>query len=30
MNFAKHSGVTKDAVPFEDLVATRFSHLWKE
>jgi ABC-type nitrate/sulfonate/bicarbonate transport system substrate-binding protein len=30
MNFAKRSGVTKDAVPFEDLVATRFSHLWKE
>jgi ABC-type nitrate/sulfonate/bicarbonate transport system substrate-binding protein len=30
MNFAKRSGVTKDAVPFDDLVATRFSHLWKE
>jgi ABC-type nitrate/sulfonate/bicarbonate transport system substrate-binding protein len=30
MNFAKRSGVIKDAVPFEDLVATRFSHLWKE
>jgi NitT/TauT family transport system substrate-binding protein len=30
MNFAKGYGLIKDAVPYEDLVATQFSHLWKE
>jgi NitT/TauT family transport system substrate-binding protein len=30
MNFAKGHGLIKDAVPYEDLVATQFSHLWKE
>jgi len=30
MSFAKRSGVIKDAVPYEDLVATEFSHLWKD
>jgi NitT/TauT family transport system substrate-binding protein len=30
MNFARAYGLIKDAVPYEDLVATPFSHLWKE
>ena len=30
MNFATGYGLIKDAVPYEDLVATQFSHLWKE
>ena len=30
MNFAKGHGLIKDAVPYEDLVAVEFSHLWKE
>ena len=30
MKFAKGHGLIKDAVPFENLVATQFSHLWKE
>ena len=30
MNFAKRYGVIKNAVPYEDLVATQFRHLWKE
>jgi hypothetical protein len=30
MNFAMGYGLIKDAVPYEDLVATQFSHLWKE
>jgi ABC-type nitrate/sulfonate/bicarbonate transport system substrate-binding protein len=30
MNFAKRYGVIKDVVPYEDLVATQFSHLWAE
>jgi hypothetical protein len=30
MNFAKGHGLIKDAVPYEDLVAIQFSHLWKE
>jgi len=30
MKFAKRYGVIKDAVPYEDLVATQFSHLWTE
>jgi NitT/TauT family transport system substrate-binding protein len=29
INFAKGYGLIKDAVPYEDLVATQFSHLWK-
>jgi len=29
MNFAKGFGLVKDAVPYEELVATQFSHLWK-
>jgi NitT/TauT family transport system substrate-binding protein len=29
MKFAKGSGLIKDAVPYEGLVATRFSRLWK-
>jgi NitT/TauT family transport system substrate-binding protein len=30
MNFAKSSGLIKDAVPYEDLVASELSHLWKQ
>jgi NitT/TauT family transport system substrate-binding protein len=30
MKFAKSSGLIQDAVPYEDLVATQFGHLWKE
>jgi NitT/TauT family transport system substrate-binding protein len=30
MKFAKRTGVIKDAVPYDDLVATEFSHLWKQ
>jgi ABC-type nitrate/sulfonate/bicarbonate transport system substrate-binding protein len=30
MKFATGFGLIKDAVPYEDLVATEFSHLWKE
>jgi NitT/TauT family transport system substrate-binding protein len=30
MNFAQRYGVIKDVVPYEDLVATQFSHLWAE
>jgi NitT/TauT family transport system substrate-binding protein len=30
MNFATRYGLTKHAVPYEDLVATQFSHLWSE
>src|SRR6516162_334664 len=30
MNFARAYGLIKDAVPYEDLVATQFSYLWKE
>jgi len=30
MNFAKGHGLVKHAVPYEDLVAVEFSHLWKE
>jgi NitT/TauT family transport system substrate-binding protein len=30
MNFATSYGLIKHAVPYEDLVATQFSHLWKE
>ena len=30
MKFAKGHGLIKHAVPFENLVATQFSHLWKE
>jgi hypothetical protein len=30
MKFATGFGLIKDAVPYEDLVATQFSHLWKE
>jgi NitT/TauT family transport system substrate-binding protein len=30
MKFAKSYGLIKDAVPYEDLVATEFRHLWKE
>jgi NitT/TauT family transport system substrate-binding protein len=30
MNFVKRYGVIKDTVPYEDLVATQFSHLWSE
>ena len=30
MNFAKSHGLIKDAVPYQDLVATHFGHLWKE
>jgi len=30
MKFATSSGLIKDAVPYERLVATKFSHLWKE
>jgi ABC-type nitrate/sulfonate/bicarbonate transport system substrate-binding protein len=30
MNFAKNSGLIKDAVPYEDLVASELSHLWKQ
>jgi NitT/TauT family transport system substrate-binding protein len=30
VKFAKTSGLIKDAVPYEDLVATEFAHLWKE
>jgi ABC-type nitrate/sulfonate/bicarbonate transport system substrate-binding protein len=29
MSFAKSYGLIKDAVPYEDLVATELSHLWK-
>ena len=29
MKFATGFGLIKDAVPYEDLVATQFSHLWK-
>jgi hypothetical protein len=30
MNFAKSYGLIKNSVPYEDLVATQFSYLWKE
>jgi ABC-type nitrate/sulfonate/bicarbonate transport system substrate-binding protein len=30
MKFASRSGVIKDAVRYHDLVATEFSHLWKD
>jgi ABC-type nitrate/sulfonate/bicarbonate transport system substrate-binding protein len=30
MKFATGSGLIKDAVPYEDLVATEFRHLWKQ
>jgi NitT/TauT family transport system substrate-binding protein len=30
MKFATRTGLVKDAVPYADLVATQFSHLWKE
>ena len=30
MTFAKSSGLIKDAVPYENLVASQLSHLWKE
>ncbi len=30
MKFAKSYGLIKDAVPYENLVATEFRHLWKE
>jgi ABC-type nitrate/sulfonate/bicarbonate transport system substrate-binding protein len=30
MNFAKSAGLIKDAVPYEDLVASELSHLWKQ
>ena len=30
MKFATSSGLIKDAVPYETVVATKFSHLWKE
>ena len=30
MKFAKSSGLINAAVPYEDLVATEFGHLWKE
>ena len=30
MKFAKGYGLIKDAVPYEDLVPTQFSHLWKQ
>jgi hypothetical protein len=30
MNFAMGHGLIKHAVPYEDLVATPLSHLWKE
>jgi ABC-type nitrate/sulfonate/bicarbonate transport system substrate-binding protein len=30
MKFAKAARLIAEAVPFDDLVATRFSHLWKE
>jgi NitT/TauT family transport system substrate-binding protein len=30
MSFARSSGLIKDAVPYEALVATQFRHLWKE
>jgi NitT/TauT family transport system substrate-binding protein len=30
MTFAKSSGLIKDAVLYENLVASQFSHLWKE
>jgi NitT/TauT family transport system substrate-binding protein len=30
MSFAKGSGLIKDAVPYEALVATQFKHLWEE
>ena len=29
MNFAKGVGLIKDVVPYEDLVTSQFSHLWK-
>jgi len=29
MTFAKRTGVIKDAVLYQDLIATEFSHLWK-
>jgi ABC-type nitrate/sulfonate/bicarbonate transport system substrate-binding protein len=29
MKFATRTGLVKDAVPYADLVATQFSHLWK-
>jgi NitT/TauT family transport system substrate-binding protein len=29
MKFATRTGLVKDAVPYGDLVATQFSHLWK-
>jgi NitT/TauT family transport system substrate-binding protein len=29
MRFATRAGLVKDAVPYGDLVATQFSHLWK-
>jgi ABC-type nitrate/sulfonate/bicarbonate transport system substrate-binding protein len=30
MKFATSHGLTKEAVPYEDLVATQFTHLWTE
>jgi ABC-type nitrate/sulfonate/bicarbonate transport system substrate-binding protein len=30
MKFATSSGLIKDAVPYETVVATKFSHLWKQ
>src|SRR5262249_8076213 len=30
MSFAKSYGLIKDAVPYEDLAVTAFSHLWKQ
>jgi len=30
MKFAKGFGLIKDAVPYEDVVATQFSHLWTQ
>jgi ABC-type nitrate/sulfonate/bicarbonate transport system substrate-binding protein len=30
MKFAKRTGVIKEAVPYDDLVATEFSYLWKQ
>ena len=30
VKFARSSGLVKDAVPYDDLVAVQFAHLWKE
>ena len=30
MNFAMGFGLIRDVVPYEDLVATQFRHLWRE